>query len=183
MREEIPMNLLKKIGAVLNRIEEYFLIFGMGTMFVAVILQVFFRYFLNSPLVWTEPYARYMYLWVVYIGISFGVRNNRHIRVTFLYSRFPRLLQKTVYVLVNLAFIVLVLMQIGPALIMIRGYMRIQAPGLPIRMGWIYYAVPIGYVTASIRLLIDSYLMVRDDDHPNLFATAGTAPAETAVEA
>lgn len=163
------MAALRKIGAVLNKVEEWFLLFGMGSMFVAVILQVFFRYALNSPLVWTEPYARYMYLWVVFVGISFGVRHHRHIRVTFLYSRFPPLLQKLVYVAINLTFVVMLLMQIGPALVMIKGYMRIQAAGLPIRMGYIYWAVPIGYATASLRLVIDSVLMLRDDNHPGLF--------------
>ena len=81
--------IFKKLLHFWNKTEEVFLIFGMSTMFIAMIAQVVCRYCFNSPLIWSEVYARYMYMWVVFLGISYGFRHDKHIYVGILYDRFP----------------------------------------------------------------------------------------------
>ncbi|MFQ3620414.1 MAG: TRAP transporter small permease [Spirochaetales bacterium] len=63
--------------------------FGVGlfiVIFCVVLLQVFMRYVLGSPLVWSEELARYVFIWVSYLGWVFACRSNTHIRISALFD-------------------------------------------------------------------------------------------------
>ncbi len=46
-------------------------------MTVTVLIQVFFRFVLQSPLRWTEELARYLMIWLVLLASSIAMRNRR----------------------------------------------------------------------------------------------------------
>ena len=121
---------IQKIFNILNRMEESFLIFGLSSMFIAMILQVFCRFVLNSPLTWTEVYARYMYMWVVFIGISYGCRKQRHIYVGILYDRLPPTFRKLLRILLNLLIAYFFLCQIPWGIKYCQSLMRVKVNGI-----------------------------------------------------
>lgn len=49
---------------------------------IAVVLglQVFMRYVMQNSLSWSEELARYLFIWLIYIGISYGAKIMRHIK-------------------------------------------------------------------------------------------------------
>ena len=51
---------------------------------LCLLLQIFFRYVVNSPLTWTGELAVFQFLWVVLLLASVGVRENFHVRLTLL---------------------------------------------------------------------------------------------------
>ena len=55
-------------------------------------LHVFFRYVMQAPLTWSEEATRYMFIWFVFIGISYGIRNNTHIRVNIIEVLCPKVI-------------------------------------------------------------------------------------------
>jgi TRAP-type C4-dicarboxylate transport system permease small subunit len=59
-----------KLMDILDIIARKMLIVLAGLMTSAVILQVLCRYILKYPLVWTEEAARYLMIWMVFIGTS-----------------------------------------------------------------------------------------------------------------
>ncbi len=78
---------LEKTCAALNRLIEYAL-FGLGfSMAILVATQVFCRYVLNSSLFWSEELARYMLVWLSFLGASVAYYRNLHPGVDALTSR------------------------------------------------------------------------------------------------
>ena len=59
-------------------------------MTVTVLIQVFFRFVLQSPLRWTEELARYLMIWLVLLASSIAMRNRAHLQVDVLTSALPR---------------------------------------------------------------------------------------------
>ena len=60
---------------------EELLLTVLSTIMVAVIfVQVVMRQ-LDSSLSWSEELARFCFIWLIYIGISYGVKKQRHIKV------------------------------------------------------------------------------------------------------
>ncbi|WP_308215409.1 TRAP transporter small permease subunit [Sinobaca sp. H24] len=59
-----------------EHLEEVLLVIFTLTMVIVIGLQVFMRFVLSSSLGWSEELARYCFIWLVYIGISYGVKNN-----------------------------------------------------------------------------------------------------------
>lgn len=55
---------------------------------ICLLLQILFRYALNSPLSWTGELAVFQFLWVVMLLASVGVRENFHVRLTVLVGSF-----------------------------------------------------------------------------------------------
>ena len=50
-------------------------------IFVSLVLQVFFRFVVNASLSWSEEVARYLTIWMVFLGVSIGVRRQSLIAV------------------------------------------------------------------------------------------------------
>jgi C4-dicarboxylate transporter DctM subunit len=58
-------------------------VFFVGTVTIALI-QVFFRYALNSALSWPEEMARFAFVWFVFLGAALVTRGSRHIVIDVL---------------------------------------------------------------------------------------------------
>lgn len=58
---------------------------------VVVTLQVVTRFILHLPFLWSEELARFLFIWVVMLGASMGVRNRRHFVVDVTMGRTQRL--------------------------------------------------------------------------------------------
>ena len=60
-----------------------------GATILTVAAQVFFRYLLHRPLVWTEELSGFLFVWMTFVGAALAVKDGTHIRVDLLVSRLP----------------------------------------------------------------------------------------------
>lgn len=58
-------------------------------MALVVFLQFFSRYVLNSSFAWTEEIARYLLMWVTFVGAAVAMRRRSHIAVEVLHQFLP----------------------------------------------------------------------------------------------
>ena len=56
-------------------------------MFVVVLLGIITR-IMGSPISWTEEASRLAFVWMIFFGLSFGTKYDKHIRVTILPDHF-----------------------------------------------------------------------------------------------
>ena len=68
-------------GTILKNIEGAFAALALSTVFICIIIQVFFRYVLNNSLDWPEELARYCFIVSVFIGLGFVSRRGRHLEI------------------------------------------------------------------------------------------------------
>ncbi|MDV2685244.1 TRAP transporter small permease [Alkalihalophilus lindianensis] len=146
------MKLLKWID---EHIEEVLLI-GFSVVMVAVIAaQVFMRHVMESSLSWSEELARYCFIWLVYLGISYGVKKQRHIKVDVVLLLLKGKAKIALAMFANLLFLSFAIF------VIIYGYDIAQrllafgqtSPALHIPMGLVYMATPIGMGLTAIRLI------------------------------
>lgn len=71
-------------------IEKVLCVTLLALMSIIIVVQVFFRYVLQNSLQWSEEIARYMFIWLIYIGIAYGVKLDKHIAVDAVYSFLPK---------------------------------------------------------------------------------------------
>ncbi len=64
--------------------------------------QIFARYVLNHSLFWSEELARYLFIYLVFLGAAIVLRRDGHIQVSFFVERFPLRLQHGVVILGDL---------------------------------------------------------------------------------
>jgi TRAP-type transport system small permease protein len=136
------------------------LLFALLTLVVT--LQVFTRFVLHVPFIWSEEIARFLFFWVVMLGAAMSVKNRRHFVIDVTMGRLgalgrtSRFLFDLVPDLCVLCFSVFLLWQgIGYARI---GLLR-TATNSQVNMGLVYIAIPIfalfSVLYAAANLLID----------------------------
>lgn len=79
-----------------------------GLMVLFVFLNVVLRTFFNSGLTWSEELARYLFVYVTYIGAISAMRSNAHLGVDTLISRVKPQVQMILY-LVSQALIAIIM--------------------------------------------------------------------------
>jgi TRAP-type C4-dicarboxylate transport system permease small subunit len=95
------MDALERISRSVNHWVEYVL-FGIGfAMSTVVAIQVFFRYALNHSLFWSEELARYLLVWLTFLGASVAYRRNIHPGIDIVYVRMPTSIQRTVSIFIH----------------------------------------------------------------------------------
>ena len=99
--------MLDKVSRSINRWIEP-LLFGLGlSMALIVVVQVFFRYVLNHSLFWSEELARYLLVWLTFLGASVAYRRERHPGIDVFTVRLPASAQQVVAVCVHIVSIAL----------------------------------------------------------------------------
>jgi len=135
--------------------EEIALVILMACMSVIIGVQVFMRYVMKSSLSWSEEIARYMFIWLIYIGISYGVKTDRHINVDAVRRILPKKINAIVSAISDLIFLLFSIIVVAAGMkVATKIFMSGQrTPALQIPMGLIYMAVPVGFTLVTIRLL------------------------------
>jgi len=122
-------------------------------LFATLIWQVFTRYVLGDPNPYTEEAARYLYVGVVFFGMSAAVRDRSHVGIPFLVERMPRGAQLAVAMLTQalVAAFCAAIVWYGT-----RGAMQVwdlPSVAMEIPMGLVLGVVPLTMALALLRTL------------------------------
>ena len=128
--------------------------FGFVTILaVSVSLQVFVRYVLQKPLfLWTEELARFVLVWMVFLGIGVGVKNDAHFAMDVL----PPMLGKRWGALLRIfndlcMGLILILLVLAGLRFSYFGLFQ-NSPNMEILMAWVFASIPIGGILALVYL-------------------------------
>lgn len=81
------MERIDRLSRRLNAAVEASLALLGGTMVLVVAAQVFCRYLLNHSLFWSEELARYLLVWLTFLGATVAYRRGLHPSVDVIYAR------------------------------------------------------------------------------------------------
>jgi TRAP-type C4-dicarboxylate transport system permease small subunit len=153
---------------MLTKIEEVISCLCMGVMVVIIGMQVFNRYVLGSSLVWSEELGRFLFIWSVWIGCSYAMRADRHLRVTALSEFSGHRVRFALDVFAQVSTLVFCGFAIVWGANMISFLMRTgqQAPALEVPIYWVYLALPLGMALMAIRCLQNLYALFTGDREP-----------------
>jgi len=95
------MGTLIRIAGFFEKIMFVVAVVFMAFIPVAIIIQVIFRTF-SVSVNWSEEAARFAYVAVTFMGSVLAVKHGKHITITFLADKLPRLAQRALGVIVHL---------------------------------------------------------------------------------
>lgn len=143
----------KTIGDV----EERILIGGLWVLLFLVFLQVVLRYFFKITWNWVEEVARFLFLWIVWIGAGYAAHCRMHLRIEAFISALSPAKRKWVDLLSLCIWIVFAgfLAWTGGCLTWTLLKRHQLSPVLQIPMAWAYAAVPVGTGLMFFHLVAD----------------------------
>jgi len=153
-RETLSMN---KVLKPLDWLEDAICVLTLGAVSLIIFGQVISRYFFEYTPLWSEELARYLIVWSIFIGVSVGVRENKHIGVDALLRFLPHRLKVASECLLNLIGIVVVVVLIWTSIQFISHTIDYEqlSPAMRIPMYIPYLAMPVGLALSAIRFLQD----------------------------
>jgi C4-dicarboxylate transporter DctQ subunit len=103
---------MSRIIKVINRIEEWTLVLVLLGLAFLTFVQVVCRYLFNFSFTWQEEVARYLGVFVTFLGASLGIKYGTHFSMDLLFERvsndrFRHGLKIVIYVVSTVVFLVI----------------------------------------------------------------------------
>jgi len=75
------MGLWDRLDAIIDRIEQFFLVLLLSIMILIAFMQIILRNLFDTGLTWGDPLVRNLVLWVGFIGAALATREGKHINM------------------------------------------------------------------------------------------------------
>jgi TRAP-type C4-dicarboxylate transport system permease small subunit len=147
---------MKRLAAIAERATNVLAIACFVAMFACVLAQVVFRYFLGSPLTWSDELARYLFVWCSFLGWVVAARRRSHLAVTMGRERLPPRAQAALQLCGALAAVAFAaILAFHGARIAERNW-DVDTTALLLSMGFVYAIVPLAALAVAAYALADA---------------------------
>lgn len=138
---------------LLSRFVEGLVILGATVIVTIVTIEVVLRYIFGLSLIFTEELARYLMVWIVFLGGALAVKDDSHIRINVLVQRLsPRLGQLVRITAHGLTMLLLVVLTVEGTKILPRQLDQMCIT-IDTSMFYFYLAIPVGSILMIIFIL------------------------------
>ncbi len=123
--------------------------------FVVIIMQIVSRYIFNKPIIWTDEFSSALQMFIAFLAIGYGVLSKKHIRTGGFMGKAPKAVKHIIAILSDILFIFVCYKLLTTTIPFVRSEWNIPFGTFPLGRGKMFIAVPIGYGTSIIYLLME----------------------------
>jgi len=138
----------------------------LGSVVFLIFISVFMRLVFRIGIPLQEELSRILYVILIHLGASYGIKDNDHIRITFIYSKFPLKGKKIMRIITDAVWAGY---QIAVVVLSIKVYIEMaEFPGytgvmkLPLHM--VFAIIPVSFTIITFRLIQKFIRDYRADD-------------------
>jgi len=125
----------------------------MMAMLVIIFSAVATRFILNFSPSWAEEAARYLMIWVCFLGAPLAVGVGGHVGVQMFMSRLPLGPRKAIRLLTCAAIEIFLAVVVVKAFVLVQMISTQESAALRIPIYYVYLAVPIGCILLGVEFL------------------------------
>lgn len=111
-------------------------------MLAVVLYQVFMRYVLNRPPTWSDELARFLYIWMVFLGAALASRRGTHVAMEYLPARLRGFPQRLLLLAHEVLIVAVLLYILKSSLVFFAFYARIPSPAMEMPSGYLVIVLP-----------------------------------------
>jgi TRAP-type transport system small permease protein len=154
--------MLDKFLKGLRAILRYFSVVSMLIMLFVIFGQVVTRYLFDYTPEWSEELARYLFVWVVFLGSALIMGESGHLAVQFLPLKFKdRPLGTFFDIIINISSYIFIGILFWQGLRMTRIMTFQMSPGMDIPMSYVYAVIPLSCVLMMLFVVRDSVKIIK----------------------
>lgn len=147
------MHFLKFIDDTIDRYICWLVAILFIFMIFSALFQVISRYIFKSPLFWTEEIARYILVWISFLGATTALKRKMHVAVNFVLSAFPEKIRSKLELLGKIFILIFLTFTIKGGIILSKININQLSPALRIPMFWPYVVIPLSATIMFIHVL------------------------------
>lgn len=150
--------MFRRLSDWLNRCVTFISAFLFGILILIVFSQVIFRYVFASSFIWGEELGKYIFVWLMFLGITTGVYNSKHLGIAYFAGKVSKRGQVWIkYFCYGLSIAFFSILGITGFLFSLMN-MDSSSPVLPVAYGYIYSVIPVASILCviySIAILLE----------------------------
>jgi TRAP-type C4-dicarboxylate transport system permease small subunit len=128
----------------------------LALMFLITFYQILARDVFIISSMWTEELARFLFVWIVFLGSATLLENNEHIRISIVLDRIPKKVRQVIEIFSNLAILAFGVMFVWSAYMNILNNWMFYAPSMDwMRLSYLYLGLFISGVLMIWYLLVN----------------------------
>lgn len=141
----------------------------LALMFLTTLYQILARDIFVISSMWTEELARFLFVWIVFLGAATLIEGNEHIRISMLIDRLPLAASRIIRVISNLLILAFGVVFVWSAYLNCLNNWEFYAPSMDwMRLSYLYLGLLISGVLMIWYLLVN----LLKDLFPRRFSTA-----------
>lgn len=142
----------RRVGKIINGIEVSLLVLCVAALAVLLIANVFFRTFFQS-IYFAEEISKFLVILITFVGVSYGVRKARHIRMGAFLDAMPPMMEKCFIIFICFISAITMAIMAWFSFKYLQNAMNMahRTPALRVPTWTFYLIVPIGFGLASIQ--------------------------------
>ena len=122
-------------------------------MLVVLIVQILSHQGIGAPLIWSEQLSKLIFIYMGYLGVISCIKDNSHVSIDVLVTRFPKKLQVAVYIMNQVLILGALLLMLYISMPIVERQARFDIVSLNISYYYMYIALPLMTVVMVIRLI------------------------------
>lgn len=147
---------MERLKNIMNTLLVYLTAFLLVVMTGLVLWQVFTRYIIGNPSIFTEELVRFILIWTSFLGAAYAFGTRQHMSLIFLKEKMNGKSRRMLCVLLDFATLVLaILVLIQGGFKLASGAMAIKTPILGISKGLVYMIGPISGIIIVIYQIMN----------------------------
>lgn len=148
------MGILDKIESVITKIMGYLLAILMGIMMVDVFAAVIVRYVIKQSFSFSDEIGRYVFVWIVFIGMAMCVSLDKHVSLDLLPKALKGAPKKYLMLVIYIFQIILFAAILMGSFQLLKIGGNQKSASLRIPMTYIYLCIPICGITSIYFLVL-----------------------------
>ena len=145
---------MTKIMYLLAKIEKTVCVTFMFLAFFIILFHIIGRYIFNYPLFFAEETSRFLFIYLVMVGMIAALRSNSHTRVEYFINFLPFNIRKYLEIIIDCLCMFFLSFVIYTGYLLVSLTFHARSPALAVPIGVIYAAAPL----AALLMLI-TYIM------------------------
>ena len=125
----------------------------LAAMCIIIFIQVIMRYAMGSSLAWSEELTRYMFVWIIFLGINLGIKDGTQIKIDVLENILKGKSAKVLLLVQHVTSLITVVACLVASIYLIKVGFRATSPTLRMPMWYAYLVFPAGFTMNIIEIL------------------------------
>ena len=121
---------------------------------ILVCLNVFYRYVLETGIVWANEIPEFLLIWIAFLGAYLAYRNDNHIAFEMVVDAVPQPIRNYLQSFTDLLVFGLSVIMINLSVQWIARTGGTEIETLPIQKGWFMIILPIAFALIALAILI-----------------------------
>ena len=129
-------------------------------MVIIVFANVVSRYYLHASLAWSEEVARFMLVWLVFIGSFLAYIHDEHLGLDILVAKMPPTMRKAVGFCTNMMILFALYAVMEGGYLLMRDNFDWLSSAAEIPQGYVYFIVPFTCGLMMLQVVLKTYYLL-----------------------